>query len=437
MVAGELGEPRLVLLVLFSLLVSYLVVFEAEFGDQHGRRWTEGVLQRPLTETVASYVVALLVCGARDLARGRLPGRPVARRSARPGRGAGAARRPGSGGGPPGGVTVATESQSRRSAAQMVTTTVCVLLIALVCGAILYEGYAAGDDDPARVEVAVDAGGVEQRGDLWYVPFEVANGGDETIEEIWVVVEGADGSGQTVVESETTVQLLGESERAKRGGGVRGRPARARADRPRALLPDRRGRLTITGAPFHCGRCGRYDPAGAGRRGDRARARRPRRARAAVAAAARPPPGRGAAPRAVRRRRHVVGRAARALRRRADPRRLPAGRARRGRAPRRLRARRHHERAAERLERHVAGRRRHRRAGDAARAAGAARLGRRHAAARRRRRRARPARHRGHADRRRGQQRRRDPALRAPRLRARVGLHDPLRRPRAARRQRG
>jgi putative integral membrane protein (TIGR02587 family) len=63
MVAGELGEPRLVLLVLFSLLVSYLVVFEAEFGDQHGRRRTEGVLQRPLTETVASYVVALLVCG--------------------------------------------------------------------------------------------------------------------------------------------------------------------------------------------------------------------------------------------------------------------------------------------------------------------------------------------------------------------------------------
>jgi uncharacterized protein (TIGR02588 family) len=111
-------------------------------------------------------------------------------------------------------VTVATESQSRRSAAQMVTTTICVLLIALVCGAILYEGYAAGDDDPARVEVAVDAAGVEQRGDLWYVPFEVANDGDETIEEIWVVVEGADGSGQTVVESETTVQLLGESERA-------------------------------------------------------------------------------------------------------------------------------------------------------------------------------------------------------------------------------
>ena len=110
-------------------------------------------------------------------------------------------------------MTVADASRTRRSAAQMVTTSVCVLLIALVCGAILYEGYAAGDDDPAIVEVAVDTGGVEQRGDLWYVPFEITNGGDETIEEIWVVVEGADGSGQTVVESETTVQLLGESER--------------------------------------------------------------------------------------------------------------------------------------------------------------------------------------------------------------------------------
>jgi uncharacterized protein (TIGR02588 family) len=96
----------------------------------------------------------------------------------------------------------------------MVTTAVCVLLIALVCGAILYEGYAAGDDDPAHVEVAVDAAQAEQRDGLWYVPFRVANHGDETIEEIWVVVEGADGSGQTVVESETTVALLGESEEA-------------------------------------------------------------------------------------------------------------------------------------------------------------------------------------------------------------------------------
>jgi uncharacterized protein (TIGR02588 family) len=111
-------------------------------------------------------------------------------------------------------VSVADAQRSGRSAAQMVTTTICVLLIALVCGAILYEGYAAGDDDPARVEVTVDAGGAEQRGALWYVPFEVVNDGDETVEEIWVVVEGADGTGQTVVESETTVQLLGESERA-------------------------------------------------------------------------------------------------------------------------------------------------------------------------------------------------------------------------------
>ncbi len=63
MIAGELGEPRLVALVLFSLLVSYVVVFEAELGDQHARRETEGLVQSPLTETVASYVVALLVCG--------------------------------------------------------------------------------------------------------------------------------------------------------------------------------------------------------------------------------------------------------------------------------------------------------------------------------------------------------------------------------------
>ncbi len=109
---------------------------------------------------------------------------------------------------------MADGTRSHRSPAEMVTTAICVLLIALVCGAIIYEGYAAGDDDPALVEVTVDAAQAEQRGDLWYVPFEVVNTGDETIQEIWVVVEGADGSGQTVVESETTVQLLGESERA-------------------------------------------------------------------------------------------------------------------------------------------------------------------------------------------------------------------------------
>ena len=111
-------------------------------------------------------------------------------------------------------MTMADAKRSHRSGAEMVTTAICVLLIALLCGAILYEGYAAGDDDPALVEVTVDAGEAEQRGEHWYVPFEVVNTGDETIQEIWVVVEGADGSGQTVVESETTVALLGETERA-------------------------------------------------------------------------------------------------------------------------------------------------------------------------------------------------------------------------------
>jgi putative integral membrane protein (TIGR02587 family) len=62
-IAGELGEPRLIAVVLFSLLVSYVVVFEAELGDQYGRRETKGLLQSPVTETVASYVVALVVCG--------------------------------------------------------------------------------------------------------------------------------------------------------------------------------------------------------------------------------------------------------------------------------------------------------------------------------------------------------------------------------------
>ncbi len=48
--------------ILFSLALSYGIVFEAGFGGQDRRRGTTGPFQRPLTETVAAYVVSLLTC---------------------------------------------------------------------------------------------------------------------------------------------------------------------------------------------------------------------------------------------------------------------------------------------------------------------------------------------------------------------------------------
>jgi uncharacterized protein (TIGR02588 family) len=105
-----------------------------------------------------------------------------------------------------------SDQRQARSAAEWVTTAICLALIALLCGAVLYEGYAADDDDPARIEITVTADDAEQRGELWYLPFEVENLGDQTVEEVTVVVELLQGE-KAVAESETTVMLLGEDER--------------------------------------------------------------------------------------------------------------------------------------------------------------------------------------------------------------------------------
>ena len=51
---------KLLALVTFSLLLSYAIVFQAGFRNQARRRQQRGILQHPLTETVASYVVALV-----------------------------------------------------------------------------------------------------------------------------------------------------------------------------------------------------------------------------------------------------------------------------------------------------------------------------------------------------------------------------------------
>ena len=59
MLTAALEPPALLAMMAASLLVSYAIVYEAGFGDQHKRRQQQGILQHPLTETAVAYLVAL------------------------------------------------------------------------------------------------------------------------------------------------------------------------------------------------------------------------------------------------------------------------------------------------------------------------------------------------------------------------------------------
>ena len=61
MIAGALSPLVLMLVVAASLLVSYVIVFEAEFGNQQARQEQRGVFQTPLSETIASYCISLVM----------------------------------------------------------------------------------------------------------------------------------------------------------------------------------------------------------------------------------------------------------------------------------------------------------------------------------------------------------------------------------------
>lgn len=61
LLAAELGRVRLIGLVLVALVITYLMVFYAEFGGKHVRRSSEGPIHTPLVETMLAYLVALVV----------------------------------------------------------------------------------------------------------------------------------------------------------------------------------------------------------------------------------------------------------------------------------------------------------------------------------------------------------------------------------------
>ena len=61
MIASAMSPVWLLALLVASLVASYIIVFAAGFGRQDERHAQEGAFQRPITETVVSYLVALVV----------------------------------------------------------------------------------------------------------------------------------------------------------------------------------------------------------------------------------------------------------------------------------------------------------------------------------------------------------------------------------------
>jgi putative integral membrane protein (TIGR02587 family) len=64
MLAAAIGPAWQVVLIVASLALSYAVVFVAGFSGQDRRHREDGIFQRPVTETLVTYLVALLVGAA-------------------------------------------------------------------------------------------------------------------------------------------------------------------------------------------------------------------------------------------------------------------------------------------------------------------------------------------------------------------------------------
>lgn len=60
MLAAATGARWQIAIIVLSLLASYAIVFVAEFSGQAKRLSQKGILQRPLTETMVSYLIALI-----------------------------------------------------------------------------------------------------------------------------------------------------------------------------------------------------------------------------------------------------------------------------------------------------------------------------------------------------------------------------------------
>lgn len=64
MLAAAVSGLWLLAVLAASLVISYCIVFQAGFANQQRRRQQQGIFQRPLSETIASYLVSLLAAMA-------------------------------------------------------------------------------------------------------------------------------------------------------------------------------------------------------------------------------------------------------------------------------------------------------------------------------------------------------------------------------------
>ncbi|MCF4966460.1 TIGR02587 family membrane protein [Nostoc sp. CMAA1605] len=60
MIVAAVSAPWLLAIMAASLVISYAIVFQAGFSDQQKRKQQKGIFQRPLSETVISYLVSLI-----------------------------------------------------------------------------------------------------------------------------------------------------------------------------------------------------------------------------------------------------------------------------------------------------------------------------------------------------------------------------------------
>ncbi|MDM9379920.1 TIGR02587 family membrane protein [Chlorogloeopsis sp. ULAP01] len=60
MLAAAVPPPWLLAIMAASILISYAIVFEAGFSNQQKRKQQQGIFQRPISETIASYLISLL-----------------------------------------------------------------------------------------------------------------------------------------------------------------------------------------------------------------------------------------------------------------------------------------------------------------------------------------------------------------------------------------
>jgi putative integral membrane protein (TIGR02587 family) len=61
LISSALSPPWLLAFIATALLLSYVIVFEAEFGSERTRRTHPGIFQTPLSETVFSYLLSLVM----------------------------------------------------------------------------------------------------------------------------------------------------------------------------------------------------------------------------------------------------------------------------------------------------------------------------------------------------------------------------------------